>query len=591
MESNISENVTPKLVGMIVAIIVLACVMIPICNSLVSDGNGSSGGGGGESEKVVLNTLSDEYGVDFSPYKSYEIYTKDTTLTLPTTISLTLEDLQNYKDVCSSVDWTTAHLEGYLFTIFVSKGETESVWIDYNTRSKDIEVNVQSATYYLNKISAFSLTVSTDYTLTYSFIHDGSTIEGTFQSKYIQSLSDSEYGFVLTTGVISEKFTVGSQLGWWAEYDDTMYEGVISITEDMISDNTLSFNTVANGYTFVYSLNIQSTDTEGVWQFTEPLYNYQGTTGYDQNNNLVQNANHYVNLITTYGYTQSDSGSGSATLNNPEPYSMKYSYAEGTIPDFSIDVATDMQTQITTVTTENGTVTINPADTSKNTVSHVLLATENSFIGAFAQGIIYANEEGTIYLILGATIQCANGQISLVLNEGDTILDVSSMSPVSGNVALGTVEWCYYADPNGDYGNYADTQIGNGLYYDSTKPLCSIGNLGSKIAVYRNMEVSLNNPPTVTALTYTPTTSDNLFKGASWPEIIEEEETVDAYFTILPTSISADNGGNGGDGNTGGVSGISATIIKLLPVFVAIGLILAMVSMFYDPKNLIRGQQ
>ena len=98
----------------------------------------------------------------------------------------------------------------------------------------------------------------------------------------------------------------------------------------------------------------------------------------------------------------------------------------------------------------------------------------------------------------------------------------------------------------------------------------------------------MSNPPTVTALTYTPTTSDNLFTGASWPEIIEEEETVDAYFTILPTSISADNGGNGGDGSTGGVSGISATIIKLLPVFVAIGLILAMVSMFYDPRNLIK---
>ena len=41
----------------------------------------------------------------------------------------------------------------------------------------------------------------------------------------------------------------------------------------------------------------------------------------------------------------------------------------------------------------------------------------------------------------------------------------------------------------------------------------------------------------------------------------------------------------------GGDGGVSATIINLLPVFVAIGLILAMISMFYDPKNLIGGQQ
>lgn len=309
-----SETVT-KLVSIIVAIVVFAVVLVPIVNGL-ADGNGDGGdGGSGESEKVVLNTMSEEYrGADFSPYKSWETYYSDTTSILSSTISLTLEDLQNFNDVCSSVDWSFAHIEPLeidWFYMFMSNGENDSdnLSIGYNTGPNRMSVEINTTSYYFDKISVFSLTVSTDYTLTYSFIHDGSTIEGTFQLKYVRILSDSEYGFVKSTGAISEKFTVGSQLNWWAEEEEGIHEGIISITEDMISDNTLSFNVVADGYTFVYSLNIQLTDTDGVWQFTDPLYNYYGTTVYDQNNNLVENAYCLVDSITTYGYIQSGSGS------------------------------------------------------------------------------------------------------------------------------------------------------------------------------------------------------------------------------------------------------------------------------------------
>lgn len=563
MESNISENVTPKLVGMIVAIIVLACVMIPICNSLVSDGNGGGSGSGeitASNEQYVLSkmaygtnptfeiTPSNEESSILGCYKMAVLYADSTNLIYRYSEN---ESERVYHIITDSFNTLSDGINVSTISTVVSDGQTVTVnYVDSDSNSQQYSFDIASPCYYADANGEYGLYINPSVNQGLSYPPGMTPPSVGYESLYIPN----------------------------------------DYTPHIIGATVLSLNMAYdNGYIFGYTggsiKNFTTYTTVSNNQITDAGWKYDVRPEGSEWQNDVINHCYFLILPNKVTYTPSN------TLDNPEPYSMKYSYAEGTIPDFSIDVATDMQTQITTVTMENGTVTINPADTSKNTVSYVLLATENSFIGAFAQGIIYVNGEGAMYLIIGATIQCANGQISLVLNEGDAILDASSMSPVSGNVALGTVEWCYYANPNGDYGNYADTQIGNGLYYDSTKPLCSIGNLGSKIVVYRNMGVSLNNPPTVNTLTYVPSTSDNLFKGASWTELVAEDRTVDAYFTILPTSISADNGGNGGDGNSGGVSGISATIIKLLPVFVAIGLILAMVSMFYDPKNLIRGQQ
>lgn len=561
MESNISENVTPKLVGMIVAIIVLACVMIPICNSLVSDGNG---GGSGSGEITASN---EQYALSKMAYGTNP------------TFEITPSNEESSILGCYKMAVLYADSTNLIYRYSENEGERvyHIITDSFNTLSD------------ATNVSTISTVVSDGHTVTVNYVDsDSNSQQYSFDiaSPCYYADANGEYGLYINPSVYQGMaFPPGMtppSVGYDSLYIPNDY------TPHIIGATALDLNMAYdNGYIFGYTggsiRNFSTYTTVSNNQITDAGWHYDIRPEGSEWENDVINHCYFLILPNKVTYTPSN------TLDNPEPYSMKYSYAEGTIPDFSMTVATN-ESYVTTVTTENGTVTINPSDSSKNIASYVVLATNNSYIGAFAQGMVYANEDGTMYLIISATIQCADGQISLT-PKGDSIVDISSMTPVSGTVTIGTFEWCYYADPNGDYGNYADTQIGNGLYYDSTKPLCSVGNLGSKIFVYRNIELSLNNPPTIDTLTYTPTTSDNLFTGASWPEIIEEEETVDAYFTILPTSISADNGGSGGDDSTGGVSGISATIIKLLPVFVAIGLILAMVSMFYDPRQLLGGQQ
>ena len=56
--------------------------------------------------------------------------------------------------------------------------------------------------------------------------------------------------------------------------------------------------------------------------------------------------------------------------------------------------------------------------------------------------------------------------------------------------------------------------------------------------------------------------------------------------TVALTS-PADEGG-GSDSGSAGISGTAGTILKIVPVLVGVGVILAIVALFYDPRNLIK---
>lgn len=70
-----------------------------------------------------------------------------------------------------------------------------------------------------------------------------------------------------------------------------------------------------------------------------------------------------------------------------------------------------------------------------------------------------------------------------------------------------------------------------------------------------------------------------------------------AYFTMYssanvnPLTYSGENGnGNGSSGSSSdsaGISGTAGTILKIIPVLVGVGVILAIVALFYDPRTLI----
>ena len=75
MEQNV---LVTKMIGIVVAVIVAAVVLVPICNSLTEGDGGSGGGGeGGTTDYVVLNDLETMYGeIGVSvPFKTLQSYT------------------------------------------------------------------------------------------------------------------------------------------------------------------------------------------------------------------------------------------------------------------------------------------------------------------------------------------------------------------------------------------------------------------------------------------------------------------------------------------------------------------------------------
>lgn len=66
--------------------------------------------------------------------------------------------------------------------------------------------------------------------------------------------------------------------------------------------------------------------------------------------------------------------------------------------------------------------------------------------------------------------------------------------------------------------------------------------------------------------------------------------TMYSSVNVNPLTYGGENG-NGGSGSStdfAGISGTAGTILKLIPVLVGVGVILAIVALFYDPRNLIK---
>ena len=77
--------------------------------------------------------------------------------------------------------------------------------------------------------------------------------------------------------------------------------------------------------------------------------------------------------------------------------------------------------------------------------------------------------------------------------------------------------------------------------------------------------------------------------GWGWMEddtyiVYEDESAIDSIipYTLALTSPAEEGGGSGG---TGGIGGTAGTIIKSLPIFVALGLIIGICSIFYTDPN------
>lgn len=474
MESNISENVTPKLVGMIVAIIVLACVMIPICNSLVSDGNGSGGGSSEDDSNLFNTTLKDVYGEDY-PWN---------------TVSGGF--VNNYQN----------ELQGN-GAVTVANSDFGIAW-DSQTASKYF-----TGPYWSSEV----VNGNTEYTLDVKALYE--------------SYLDSEQSF-------KDMFT-------------TMYP-----TQSSEELQLLPLYCMFTGIRVYDSPSETATVSSSSIDYMSPV-----GVGYDFNENL---------------------SFGTVTPNYSTPTLSIYP---------SDEIATYSSITLTFFTnTEGGYANVRYTESWMNNGSE---SSDDTYWGVDSVLFFSESENGYIPLVLnkhGANIPLeeVSTYFSYYVYNGafDGTNWVLSKQTVADNLINGTVTngnttevvagslFDFNGQMKAEYRDYSGDTEGTYAFVSSTDTTLDITGLGR--VIYNTSTQSY---------TYYPS---NDFES-------EVQEYILPYtLAVLPSASDSGSGSDSGS-DSGGVSGISATIIKLLPVFVAIGLILAMVSMFYDPRQLLGGQQ
>lgn len=318
-----TDTMIGKVIAVMVALLFVVVLAFPVANSLTVE----DGGGGGESEKVMLNTFESTQGVDLSPYNSYQQYFSDTTSTLPYEITYTLEDLNEIVSIWESrSEEIYTAFDGRFITILEAFDESfTGVKITYDVGEGGIGVTIMhngsGAMDGITDVTSFNLTISVGYQLdcSYTIVYPAGSDPRTESIQTtvteVKQLSESEDGWMdLSWYLLNDRITVGSEvmLGVYINSIDKEWYKTIMITEDMVSDNHLQFTVDwGDGYTSDVDLGLQSTDMEGVWKFTDSLYEWSGTVKDNGVEIDPNDASCWINYLSTYGYTQSESGSGS----------------------------------------------------------------------------------------------------------------------------------------------------------------------------------------------------------------------------------------------------------------------------------------
>lgn len=360
MSDNINTNtMMGKVVAVCIALLFIVVLAFPVANSL-SNLNGNSDGNEAL-EKTVINS----YGLEQNPYKSYEEYESVTTPVMAHAITITLDDLRTMSEKISTVGYDP--LDGKYFLLLSVQREL-FVGPNFNLKSLDVYYDgdvvrlegtwSDSAFFYgtVEELDSFTLTIAEDYTVSASWSYtssdDVNTTTGIKADRVILA-SESEYGWGFinyheTSYTDSVYYlpspircTVGSQLFCLLPivdvtstyFQDNFYYSAVTITEDMISDNTLSFTvpieygylsgdfpsswdnplgkiSPIEGYSCEFTFELQPTDEEGMWQITlDPGTRYIVHTPTDETGEGGR-----VVGISTYGLMASEGSSSDSSL-------------------------------------------------------------------------------------------------------------------------------------------------------------------------------------------------------------------------------------------------------------------------------------
>ena len=323
MADNINTNtMVGKVVSVLIALLFIVVLAFPIANSLGNGDNGSNepsdGGSDTDTERVLLNTLEDEYGFTTDEYVSYSIYESDITPTLPNSYVYTQQTLYDLNVLWNQLTWT-ANEYYYPVILRAVNDENTGISIVYSPYSNTI--NVASMTngygsynsYY--SITSFSMTLDIDYHLTYTYQYtrpSGSplTYQNDLDVTRVEVLSNSEDGWIpMASETYLEKISVGCQM-IIGPYK------TVTITKNMISSDKLTIDTDIEGYAVNIVMDIEPTDTAGVWQFAPSVKEWGDSelpegvsiTVRDPNGQLINVTDFQFEYISMYGTPSVDDG-------------------------------------------------------------------------------------------------------------------------------------------------------------------------------------------------------------------------------------------------------------------------------------------
>ena len=225
------------MIGIVVAVIVAAVVLVPICNSL-TEGNGNEGGSGGDSggggessyDGLVLNSLEDMYGEVgiVMPFKTYQIFEGDALADKD--LSFGMDFIESLDGVRSEQLYMSTGQPVHCFYVDVYNQEGTNVFYitfdldeksDLNEGDPLVTMEMRFGISYLGdnqysdyiqgkleNISAFSITID-DGILTYSY-----TATGVVQGPGTEETWTHSETFDLSSHYAELKYVSNEEVGW-----------------------------------------------------------------------------------------------------------------------------------------------------------------------------------------------------------------------------------------------------------------------------------------------------------------------------------------------------------------------------------------
>ena len=289
-----------KMIGIVVAVIVAAVVLVPVCNSIADNGGSSSGGGGdsgsgsgGEGTTGTVYTIADQYSQTYPdwPYKSYQIY--NPTIEGSSPFNITTSDivgvLDNFRSmgIASgfSIDLAQIITDTFEINSYVRVNQYTEGGLEYRAGFQVALFGEEQYNVYMfdtntaqnqqqGKQGSFELICASDgtYTLDMSYYYGGGMVSKSYsgQVSLLTFLSQNEVGYY--TMELGSEFTLPifegqeyiTTIDEYDNDDDYLLSCAICPTDISVDTSAGQYTLTGthNDTTYTLSGNIEQSDSE-----------------------------------------------------------------------------------------------------------------------------------------------------------------------------------------------------------------------------------------------------------------------------------------------------------------------------------------